>query len=167
DEEGEFEGAFETLIRLHEARWTPQGKPGAYANENFSRFHHMLASKIVNRGWIKLFIVYISGEPIAALQVFAYDKKLLVYQSGLSSSEIPVRHPGTLIRDMAIEWSIAHGFTEWDMLRSRPGSYKLRWASHTREILGLRLARHRSKEMIYATTARVMDGLRQIRRALG
>jgi len=167
ESEQDFESNFRILIDLHEARWRPLGQPGAFASEKFTRFHHLLASRILNKGWIKLFILFVAGKPIAGLMVFAFDNKLLIYQSGLAESHSPALHPGTLIRDMSIEWAIRNGFSEWDMFRSRPGSYKIRWSSHTRDIVGIRLARSQSKEAIYAAAARVVDGLRHLRRALG
>ena len=166
DSKEAFEASFQTLVQLHEARWAPHGKPGAFASQKFTRFHRLLAAKILDKGWLKLFFLYVADRPIAALQVFAYDRKLLVYQSGLIPHSAPVLHPGTLIRDLAIEWAIAKGFAEWDMLRTKVGSYKLRWSDTTRDIVSVRLARSRSKELIYSATDMVVDGLRQIRRAI-
>jgi CelD/BcsL family acetyltransferase involved in cellulose biosynthesis len=166
ESEESFEANFQILVGLHEARWRPHGKPGAFASEKFSRFHRLLAGKILKNDWIKLFILVVSERPIAALHVFAYDNKLLIYQSGLSDDDPAIAHPGTLVRDMAIEWAIDHGFSEWDMLRTRLRSYKLRWSDHSRDIVGVRFARAQSKETIYTAAARVVGGLRQIRRAL-
>jgi CelD/BcsL family acetyltransferase involved in cellulose biosynthesis len=166
DSELDFEVNFQVLVGLHEARWKPHGKPGAFASEKFSRFHRLLAAKILKNGWIKLFILAVSGQPIAGLYVFSYDNKLLIYQSGLADCDPTIAHPGTLVRDMAIEWAIQHGFTEWDMLRTRLSSYKLRWSDQARDIVGIRFARAQSKEAIYTAAARVVGGLRQIRRAL-
>jgi CelD/BcsL family acetyltransferase involved in cellulose biosynthesis len=162
----DFDESFRVFVELHAARWTPQGLPGVFASPKFRRFHTDLAEKLVKRQAIKLFLLSLAGRPIAGLQVFAHDNTLVVYQSGLALTEAVLAHPGTLVRDMAIEWAIEAGFSDWDMLRMRPGSYKLRWSGQMKDITSVRLARPRSKEIVYATTARVVDGLRQIRRAL-
>ncbi|HKV42167.1 MAG TPA: GNAT family N-acetyltransferase [Blastocatellia bacterium] len=160
-----FEESFELLIGIHQSRWSARGKPGVFASPKFLKFHRLLAPKLIENGWLKLFVLRIAGKPVAALYAFTYGNKVHLYQSGFLSGQSSVANPGTLIRDFAIEWAIGAGYKEWDFLKAEAGSYKFRWSGNTREIVNFRLAQPRSKELIYATTTRVMDGLRHIRRA--
>jgi CelD/BcsL family acetyltransferase involved in cellulose biosynthesis len=48
-EEG-FDENFQILIELHQARWAGRGQPGVFASEKFTRFHRLLAAKLIPRG---------------------------------------------------------------------------------------------------------------------
>ena len=88
-----------------------------------------------------------------------------LYQSGFSPGG-SLRHPGSLIRALAIEDSINQGILEWDFLKAAPDSYKYRWSSQVKDLVALRITRPRSKEALYSTAAKIVDGLRQVKRAL-
>jgi len=166
DNPGEFEEGLATLARLHQSRWTSRGEPGVFSNSKFKAFHESLAGRLLRKGRLKLFVLDVAGEPIAALMAFTYEKKALLYQSGFLAGSRVLFHPGTAIRDLAIEWSIGEGYTEWDFMKTQPGSYKYRWTSQAREITAVRMSRSHSKETIHCAASRVIDGLKQIRRAL-
>jgi CelD/BcsL family acetyltransferase involved in cellulose biosynthesis len=166
DRAEEFENNFETLIRLHQMRWTARGEPGVFSSEKFTRFHRSLAPRLLEKGWISLFTLSIHGEPICALYDFIYNKKMYYYQSGLDAENKLLNSAGLLLRSFAIEKAIEAGLTECDFLKGDINSYKSRWRGQTRSIIQLRLSRQHSKEAIYTTTTRFIDGLRQIKRAL-
>jgi len=161
-----FEEGFGTLMRLHQSRWTSRGEPGVFGNARFVAFHELLAERLLGKGRLKLFVLEVTGQSIAALMAFIHDKKVFLYQSGFLAGSRVLSHPGSAIRDMAIEWSITQGYTEWDFMKAQPGSYKYRWSSQAREIGAIRISRPQSKETIHWAASRVIGGLRQIRRAL-
>lgn len=166
DADGEFEEGFDIMTRLHQSRWTSRGEPGVFSNSKFRAFHESVAGRLLDKDRLKLFVLEVAGEPIAALMAFTYQKKVLLYQSGFLAGSRVLFHPGTVIRDLAIEWSIGEGYVEWDFMKTQPGSYKYRWTSQAREITTVRLSRSHSKETIYSAASRVVDSLKHIRRAL-
>src|SRR5262249_14254985 len=166
DDPREFDEAFAILIKLHQSRWNSRGEPGVFGNARFRAFHELLAGRLLGRDRLKLFVLEVGGEPIAALMAFTYDRKVLLYQSGFLAGRRVLLHPGSAIRDMAIEWSIAQGYTEWDFMKTQPGSYKYRWSSQGRELAAIRISRPQYKETIHIAASRVIDGLKHIRRAL-
>jgi len=166
DDPGGFQDGFRTLIGLHQSRWTSRGEPVVFGNPRFRRFHELLAERILSKRWLKLFILEVAGEPIAALMAFTFGDRVILYQSGFRAGCRTLFHPGSAVRDMAIEWSIAEGYKEWDFLRTQPGSYKYRWTSQARYLTCTRVSRFQSKEIVYATASRVIDSIRHIRRAL-
>lgn len=161
-----FEKGFATLKRLHQARWTSRGKPGVFASEKFTRFHRLLAPKALRRGWLRLYIAAQQGEAFAAIYNFIYNGRAYYYQSGLQVNAGKLISPGVLLQSFAIEDAIHSGLREYDFLKGEPGSYKSKWADQTRDIVQVRLAQSRTKEALYKTTNRVLDGLRSIKRSL-
>ncbi len=161
-----FDEHFEILIRLHQARWTSRGRPGVFSSERFTRFHRLLAPKALQKGWLKLFVLFESGEPAAALYDFIYNNKMYYYQSGLILEGGRISSPGVLIRSFAVEKAIEMGLRECDFLKGEPGSYKFRWGAESRSIRQLRLARAHSKEAVFSAADRVIAHLREARRSL-
>src|SRR5262249_40228789 len=92
-----FEEGFEIFINLHQARWTSRGKPGVFSSEKFTRFHREVAPKLVRKGWLKLFILFSSGEPVSALYLLTYNNKVSEYQSGLRQESISKADKGATI----------------------------------------------------------------------
>lgn len=166
DDTANFEEGFETLARLHRARWEARGRPGVFASEKFTRFHRLVAPRLLPKGWLRLFVLSLNGEPVAALHVLTYNRVMSWYQSGFDGGHSAVASPGTLALSFAIESAIAEGFTEFDFLKAEAGSYKLRWSRQTRGIVRLRLARRGPKETLYSTATKLANKLQSIRRTL-
>jgi CelD/BcsL family acetyltransferase involved in cellulose biosynthesis len=160
-----FEEAFASLVELHQKVWTARGEPGVFASDKFTRFHRALAAKVLPKGVLRLFLIKIEGRAIAALHTFVYDEKVFFYQSGYDADAV-IRSPGTVVRNYAIEHCIAEGLREWDFLKAEPGSYKYQWSREVRPLVTVRLAKNHTKEAVLTGAARVVDSLRQAKRAL-
>jgi CelD/BcsL family acetyltransferase involved in cellulose biosynthesis len=161
-----FEEGFEALVELHQARWLSKGMPGVFSSEKFARFHRLFAQKAIANDWLRLLVAFKEGKPIAAIYNFIHNKKVHSYQSGFKADDSGLHSPVILLRGFAIEDAIASGCQEYDFLKGREGSYKFEWLPETRNILQLRLAQSRTKEALYNTTTKVIDGLRNIKRSL-
>jgi CelD/BcsL family acetyltransferase involved in cellulose biosynthesis len=70
------------LAMLHQASWTARGKPGAFANPFFGRFHRMLIERGLGRGEIDLLHVTAGSQTIGFLYNFRHRGHSLAYQSG-------------------------------------------------------------------------------------
>lgn len=166
DKPDDFADGFDTLVRLHQSRWIEKGRPGVFSSEKFTRFHTRLAAKLLPKGRLRIFILNLNGEPLAALYDFIYGRKVFYYQSGLKIADTPIHSPGILIRSYAMEVAIEEKLTECDFMKGDPAGYKSGWQGKLRGILQVRLARAQSKEAIYNTTSKVIAGLRSIKRAV-
>jgi CelD/BcsL family acetyltransferase involved in cellulose biosynthesis len=162
----EFEEGFTALVDLHQQRWVSKGMPGVFSSEKFTRFHRLFAPKAIKNAWLKLYVGLKDGEPIAAIYNFAYNNKIHSYQSGFRQDNSDLHSPVVLLRSFAIEDAIGFGCKEYDFLKGREGSYKFEWLPQTRNIVQLRLAQSRTKEALYNTTTKVIDGLRNIKKSL-
>jgi CelD/BcsL family acetyltransferase involved in cellulose biosynthesis len=162
----EFEEGFAALVELHQQRWVSKGMPGVFSSEKFTRFHRLFAPKAIKNASLKLYVALKNGEPIAAIYNFAYNNKIHSYQSGFRQENSGLHSPVVLLRSFAIEDAIGFGCKEYDFLKGREGSYKFEWLPQTRNIIQLRLAQSRTKEALYNTTTKVIDGLRNIKKSL-
>jgi CelD/BcsL family acetyltransferase involved in cellulose biosynthesis len=161
-----FEEGFAALVELHQQRWMSKGMPGVFSSEKFSRFHRLFAPKAIKNAWLKLYVALKDGRPVAAIYNFAYNEKVHAYQSGFRQEDSGVNSPVILLRSFAIEHAIGSGFKEYDFLKGKEGSYKFKWLPQTRNIVQLRMAQSRTKEALYNTTTKVIDGLRNIKKSL-
>jgi CelD/BcsL family acetyltransferase involved in cellulose biosynthesis len=161
-----FEEGFAALVELHQERWMSKGMPGVFASEKFMRFHRLFAPKAIKNAWLKLYVALKDGKAVAAIYNFAFNGKVHAYQSGFRQEESGLNSPVILLRSFAIEHTIGFEFKEYDFLKGKEGSYKFKWLPQTRNIVQLRMAQSRTKETLYNTTTKVIDGLRNIKKSL-
>lgn len=76
------------------------------------------------KGWLQLVFLTIEGEPAATYLNFDYDKRVLVYNSGLSQAH-STASPGILLLAHNIRYAIENGYKVFDFLRGNE-EYKYR-----------------------------------------
>ncbi len=113
----EAHACLDALAVLHQRSWTGRGKPGAFANPAFTRFHRTL----IARGWasdaIDLLRIGVGERVIGYLYNFRYRNRALAYQSGFDYAGLTAQHkPGLLCHLLAIEQYHAAGLTGYDFL---------------------------------------------------
>jgi CelD/BcsL family acetyltransferase involved in cellulose biosynthesis len=74
----------DTLIRLHRARWG-EGE-GAFQREDVVAFHHDFAAAALSKGWLRLWMMEVDGEPAAAWYGYRFGRTESFYQSGRDPS---------------------------------------------------------------------------------
>lgn len=162
-----FDEAFETLIRLHQERWVSRGFPGVFNSERFTSFHRRIARLLLGKGQLALYLLEVKGRPVAAIYDLIYKGRIHYYQSGLDpEAALPVQSPGKLLRSHVIERAITDGCRECDFMKGGADGYKSGWRGASRSLVQVRLAQQNSKEVLYSTTARVIDGLKTLKRSL-
>jgi len=138
---GEVDAYFAQLVDLHQQRWTASGKPGCFASERFTRFHHSLAHTLVPAGQAILARLRHGAGPLAVLYGFTTGTKFDFYQCGV----LPERHgkvksPGTVVHLLLMEWLAGRGFTTYDFLRGS-ADYKKRLATASRQLVTVQVTR--------------------------
>jgi CelD/BcsL family acetyltransferase involved in cellulose biosynthesis len=131
--------AMEELFRLHNARWRRRGVAGAFAGARMQAFHHEVARKFLQRGWLRLHRLRLEGETRAAFYCFQLGARVYYYLSGFDV-ELSKYSIGNVLMAQAIERAIADGATEFDLLRGDE-TYKFQWKAEERETLRLILGR--------------------------
>jgi CelD/BcsL family acetyltransferase involved in cellulose biosynthesis len=107
----------DSLAGLHQVSWRARGKPGAFANPFFARFHRALIADGSQRGEIDLMHITAGSQTIGFLYNFRYRSRSLAYQSGFDYGSAG-RHgkPGLTCHHAAIQFAVRWGATRYDFL---------------------------------------------------
>lgn len=127
------------LAALHEASWQARGKPGAFAEPFFARFHEALLRRALPRGEAELLRVTAGERVLGLLYNFVYQGRVLAYQSGFAGAETGPSI-GQICHWLAIEEHAAAGRNAYDFLAGE-ARYKSRFATGAAEMHWLDLER--------------------------
>ncbi len=102
------------LAALHQAAWTARGKPGAFAEESFTRFHHALIDRTEAVDLLRI----TAGERVVGyLHGFVHRGRVCAYQSGFDYANAPPHgKPGMTCHMLAIERYAREGCAVYDFL---------------------------------------------------
>jgi CelD/BcsL family acetyltransferase involved in cellulose biosynthesis len=146
---------FDDLIRLHQARWIAEGKPGAYASEQFTQFHRELLEELVPAGRA-VFVRIRKGEEVIGCSHLLIDRgRGLLYQSGHAPHESQ-RSPGLLTDWLTLMACKEQGLEAFDFMAGET-YHKRRLTLHTDELVWARWIRPSWKRI-------VIDRLRDFKR---
>lgn len=105
-----------SLFDLHQKRWQIKGGfEGMFANSGFRDFSLNIAKTFSKNGWLRLYGIEISGEPIAVSYGFCYKNKYYSNISGLDSKYLKY-DIGIILRFLIIEKCILEEIKEYDFL---------------------------------------------------
>jgi len=133
---------YSEMTSLHAAQWRAKGKPGAFADPWFDRFHRKLITDRFAHGEIQLLRVRNAQGPIGCLYNFVHGGRVLQYQSGFQTFENERLKPGFICHAAAIEHAIAHGHDVYDFLGGGQ-RYKKQLATDETTLLWVRVQRRR------------------------
>jgi len=113
--------ALPVLIDLHAQRRSHFGGRGCFVHANFREFHERVMPLLLERNQLRLHILELDGQPIAAEYHFG-QSVVYAYQGGILPSAVE-HQPGKLATVAAIAAAIEDGKTAYDFLRGDE-SYK-------------------------------------------
>ena len=118
----ELGSALDALFDLHRARW---GEEASTFFEGLEAFHRAFAEIALERGWLRLRLLEIEGQVVAAYHGIRFGDSEWFYALGRDRSEDSV---GVLIVAHSIQQAFEEGATR---IRLGPGAqpYKLRYAT--------------------------------------
>jgi CelD/BcsL family acetyltransferase involved in cellulose biosynthesis len=133
EQESELDEVFDSLVRLHQARWVRRGKSGAFANPGFISFHRSVAHQGLLRGQLRMYYLKHEGSYVAIYYCFRVGQRVMYYNAGFDErwGKYSV---GTQLLAYAIEQSIAEGAREFDFLQGDE-SYNI--GQHTYVTIGV------------------------------
>jgi CelD/BcsL family acetyltransferase involved in cellulose biosynthesis len=136
---GEALDWLDRLAGFHQAYWNGRGKPGAFANPFFCRFHRLLIERCFDAGAIDLLRVSAGGTEIGYLYNLVQDGVVNAYQSGLAYENLPRLRPGAVSHAMAIARALEEGAAQYDFLAG-DSQFKRSFATHSRELAWIVMA---------------------------
>ena len=107
---------FHAAGELHQARWEPRGKPGAFAYPFYVRFHERLITEGLPEGVVELVRVCAGEVPIGYLYNFLYRGRVYYYFSGFRYEADNRLKPGLVSHTLCIERHLARGMDVYDFM---------------------------------------------------
>lgn len=120
------------LFELHRLRWSERGGSDGLAGPGILEFHEEWSRLALERGWLRLFVLWLGEAPAAALYGFRYGRVFSFYQSGFDPrfANLSV---GVVTMGLSIQSAIEDGASEFDLLHGQE-SYKFDWARGVRRL---------------------------------
>lgn len=120
-------GGFDTLVALHQARWTAAAEPGVLADPAVLRCLRLALPALQEAGLLRLQVLYVTGAPAAAILALLAPGRIFFYTSGYDVAQSFVS-PGTILLGAMLEEAQAEGRTEAHFLRGQE-AYKYAWGA--------------------------------------
>ena len=117
-------------------------KAAFLADGRNSRFFRELASVMYGRGWLDLLFLTVDGEAASACFNLVYNRRVMVYNSGLAADKFGKISAGIVLFAYAIKDAIERGMAEFDFLRGDE-VYKYRMGGRERHIYQIEANRAR------------------------
>lgn len=147
--------AMRLLIALHRERWRERGGTNAFHTAALVAFHEDLSRFALERGWLRLYLLLLDGNPAAALYGFRYGGDFHFYQSGFDLGY--AKHSvGLVTMGLAIKSAVEERVARYDLLHGNE-PYKYQWARAEHELVRLQLYPPRLRGALHRSAA----GLRQ------
>jgi CelD/BcsL family acetyltransferase involved in cellulose biosynthesis len=150
----------ETFFRLHDARWGPRGGSSSQA-ARARAFHRDFSAEALDRGWLRLWIMEVDLEPVAAWYGWRLGSRYGYYLAGFSPRWAH-RSVGFLLLAHTVRSAIEEGASEYDLLLGEE-EYKRRFATHSRGVETLIFTRaHDPVRLLTAADAVLRRGYRRL-----
>jgi CelD/BcsL family acetyltransferase involved in cellulose biosynthesis len=122
--EDNFERCFSEFLRLHTLRWKEKGVLNQLERK---AFHQEVASHFLRTGMLRLYVLYLSDQAIAAWYGFESKRRLYFYLSGFDPA-FEKLSPGAILIGHAIKEARQAGARAFDFLRGQE-PYKYLWGA--------------------------------------
>jgi CelD/BcsL family acetyltransferase involved in cellulose biosynthesis len=130
--EEQRQAALAALFDLHQQRWQERGGSQAFDSALVFAFHQDVTRRLLERGWLRLHVLRLDGEPAAALYGMRYGGRFYYYQAGFAPRHAALS-VGLAALALGVRSAIEEGAAELDLLHGGE-PYKFLWA---REVRGL------------------------------
>lgn len=128
---------YRDFVRLHHLRHGQLSGSNALHTDPLVAFHEEFTAAALDRGWLRLSLLRLDGEPAATVYGLLYNRVFYYYQAGFDPrfSDLSV---GIVMLARSIRRSIEEGAREYDLLHGVE-RYKSLWANGQRQLVRLTL----------------------------
>ena len=152
----------DTVIALHDRRWAARGGSRSFVGRE--AFHHDVCAQAFARGWLRLHVLEVDGEPVAALYNLRFEGAESFYQGGRDPA-FDRCSVGLVLHARAIGRAIEDGIDEYRFLRGDE-AYKHRFADEDRPLQSIGVARTAPGRATLAAVGRLAMGPRWLVRSI-
>lgn len=154
--------ALAILVSLHEMRWQEREESDAFNTPSLCSFHEELSQLALQRGWLRLFVLWVDGRPAASLYGFRYHRRFYFFQSGFDPS-YGKHSVGLVTMGLAIKSAIEEGAEEYDLLNGDE-EYKFHWAAEARQLGRLEVYPATTCSLLYKRAVGLNRAIRRMAR---
>jgi CelD/BcsL family acetyltransferase involved in cellulose biosynthesis len=146
--------ALDAALRLEGTAWKVRAGTAILSDPRRERLFRGFTAAAADRGWLRVVLLEVGGEPVAADLAVAFAGAAHVLKTGFDD-RYERFSPGLVLRAEAIRAAIDEGLTGYAFLGSAD-DYKLRWTEELRPQAGLRAYRgaRTLPESVYWSAAR-------------
>lgn len=135
---GEVQVGIDTVIALHQRRWTEVGERGSFADCRSRDFLHSAAQDFFSRRQLDLTWLTLHGEPLSGeVRIIGRDRIMYIYCTGVDTRHAKLE-PGHLLNIQALLQVYENGLGGVDYLRGDE-SYKHHLMATPRPLIRLRV----------------------------
>lgn len=117
------------LKEMHQLYWQAKGKPGAFIDDRFKRFHLKVSQRLNLTSNTVFFTLSKNKQVFAAFYGFKTKDTLFYYQSGIDYAQ-PTLSPGVLMHYYAIILADKLGLHNYSFMKGEEGGYKSMYTSN-------------------------------------
>jgi CelD/BcsL family acetyltransferase involved in cellulose biosynthesis len=152
------------LFELHRRRWQDRGGSDGLEGDGIAAFHEDMSRVALERGWLRLFVLWLGDTPAAAVYGFRYGDVFYFYQSGLDPrfAKLSV---GLVALGLAIKSAIEEGATTFDLLHGEE-AYKFHWAKDARSLERVRVFPPGLRGRVFWGQLKAAEAARALRRRM-
>jgi hypothetical protein len=155
---GSLEHTMNLFFELHQKRWIPRGKPGAFSSDKMRTIFLDRARLFAPKDWLGLYFLTVNDKPVAASYSLKYNKKLHLCLTGFDP-EYYKYSVSNLLLIKIVEECIKQGFTEFDFMKGDE-LYKSKWTKEYRYNFNVRLVNRRLSSQIIALSEKTRKAVR-------
>jgi len=145
--QAEAHAALDVAMDLHRQRWHSGRKSEAFQSDSVIAFHREFVQHAAERGWLRLFVMYLNGTPAAALYGLRYGTTFYFYQSGFDPA-FAKHSVGAATMAISVKSAIEEGVLVYDFLHGAE-EYKFHWTQETWSLARIELHPRLARAWIY------------------
>lgn len=159
----QLEEFMDALVQLHQERWQSKGEPGSFAYPNFKEFMQETVRDSFRCDRARLWMLFLDGQCVAALQAFV-DRGVAHYFQGGFKSGYEKYHLGSVILALALQDCVqADDVDEFDYMGGG-STYKDHWTKTSHESIDLEVLRTGFRPKLYEAVRYIEPGVAPIYR---
>lgn len=136
---GEMPSALAAFLRLESSGWKGREGTAILNDPSAEALYRSFAARASARGWLRLYLLQLDGEPIAADLGCSFGRTAVLIKTGFDERHAALS-PGLVLRARVLRAVIEEGLDAYDFLAGAQ-SYKLRWGAHVRRRVTLQAYR--------------------------
>ena len=145
--ESALDGDLEEMFRVEASGWKARSRTAILSDSRTQTLYRRFARRAARQGWLRLHILEVGGEPVAANYSCVFANRAFLLKTGFDERYAEFS-PGFVLLGEALRLSIDEGLTSYEFL-GEADIYKTRWTDQIRPRVTVRAYRSTHPEGIY------------------